>query len=253
MIYGYLHEGSGLGNQLHRYVATRVLALDKGFDYGMVTTRDYSGKGVGFKGHFFHEQPNIVPKGDWNTWTEKKVIENGVDIRGYDPEINFVGDNTIIEGEFQDARYFAHRMKEINEWLKADPLEVPDDLLMVGFRGGEYKAFEHLFLTKEYWDTAFEKARDLGHFTGIQVHTDDPETARTIFPAEPIADMAINWRAMRNAKAAVIANSSFYILPRLLKHWEDPDAITIAPRYWARHNTGVWALPQNYYSQFRYV
>ena len=44
MIHGLIHPGSGLGNQLHRYVATRVLALDKGYDFGMVAPELFKGK-----------------------------------------------------------------------------------------------------------------------------------------------------------------------------------------------------------------
>ena len=49
MIYGYLHQGSGVGNQLHRYIATRIKALDLGVDYRMVYVPDNSGKISDFK------------------------------------------------------------------------------------------------------------------------------------------------------------------------------------------------------------
>ena len=44
MIAGIFHQGSGLGNQLHRYVATRVLALDKGYEWGMENPELFKGK-----------------------------------------------------------------------------------------------------------------------------------------------------------------------------------------------------------------
>ena len=59
MIIGYFHQGSGLGNQLARYVATRVKALDLGVDWNMVYKWDGSGKEAGFKGSSFI---NIDPK-----------------------------------------------------------------------------------------------------------------------------------------------------------------------------------------------
>ena len=40
MIVGTFWKGSGLGNQLHRYVMTRVLAADKGFEFGMGVSRE---------------------------------------------------------------------------------------------------------------------------------------------------------------------------------------------------------------------
>src|SRR3990167_4785765 len=252
MILSYFHQGSGLGNQLHRYVATRVLALDKEYDWRMIYNPDGSGKEEGFKGKSFikidysddKELPSIL-----NNWCEKKVRENGLDISSYDPEFNFIQDNTIIDGEFQDERYWEHREKEVNEWLKVEPLEMPDDLCVIGFRGGEFKVFPDLFLPKEYWDEGIEIMKKINPNMRFEVHTDDPETAKQFFPElKIIHDIAINWRSMRYAKYAIIANSSFFTLPRWLNK-----GITIAPRYWARRNTRVWALPQNYYSRFQYI
>lgn len=243
MIAGIFHEGSGLGNQLHRYVATRVLALDKGYKFGMVATENFKGssfmdldmgKEVGF----------ILP---WPLLQEKKVIENGVDIRSYDPEFNFIEDNTIMDGEFQDERYFGHRINEIREWLKVEPIEMPDDVCVINFRGGEYTQFPDLFLTKEYWDYAISMFTPRVKF---EVHTDDPVTAREFFPDFPIySDMGLNWRSIRYAKNLILSNSSFAILPALLGNAER----IYAPRYWARRNTKTWALPQNYYKRFSYL
>lgn len=250
MIAGIFHQGSGLGNQLHRYVATRVRAADLGVDYGMIYNPDGSGKEEGFKGTFFLEQPNLIsPLGDWKLWEEKKVVENKTDIRSYDPEFNFVEDHTIIDGEFQDERYFEHRMDDVNKWLETEHMEVPDNVCMIGFRGGEFMTVADLFLPKEYWDEAIETMKHKIPNVQFQVHTDDPRLAGHCFPDfEIINDVGINWRSMRYAKHAIIANSSFYILPRLLSK-----GFTIAPRYWARHNTKTWALPQNYYKSFKYI
>src|SRR3990167_7441902 len=144
MIAGIFHQGSGLGNQLFRYVATRVLALDKGYEFGM-------GNPHLFKGYEFMKLdmgiPTEIVSADLKRFNEKKIVENGVDIRSYDPEINFVEDNTIIDGELQDERYFGHRMKEINKWLKVELMNLPNDLCVIGFRGGEYSIFPDLFLT----------------------------------------------------------------------------------------------------------
>ncbi len=257
MIAGVFHEGSGLGNQLHRYVMTRVLAADKGYDFTMMGKANFKGFSfmnidMGADGEY-----NLVP------WMEKKVVENGVDIRSYDPEINFVEDNTVIDGEFQDERYFKHRLAKIDGWLKVEPCYTLDQVCVIGFRGGEYTLFPELFLQREYWETAIAEMRKRG-VTHFEVHTDDSVTAQQFFPNFMVVvnkqishsrhtNMGLNWRAMRYAKHAIIANSSFYILPRLLKHFEDPTTVTIAPRYWARRYAKVWAQPQNYYSDFTYV
>lgn len=254
MIAGIFHQGSGLGNQLHRYVATRVRATDLGVDFGMAYVADDPAKAKGFKGQSFMDidfgySGRIEVPLHMNEWFEKKVIENGVDIRSYDPEFNFVQDNTIIEGEFQDERYWAHREKEVNEWLKVEPIDMPEDLCVIGFRGGEYSVYPDLFLTPEYWKQGIDMMLKINPKMKFEVHTDDIILAKQFFPEfKVVQDIGINWRSMRFAKYAIIANSSFYIFPRWLR-----DGVTIAPRYWARHNIGVWALQQNYYSRFTYI
>mgnify|MGYP001603789275 CR=1 FL=1 len=273
MIIGWFHQGSGLGNQLARLVATRVRAADLGVDWAMMYNPDGSGKEEGFKGKSF------MDIGQWNkgikktinkfditqntfsnlpsepevftgNWIEKCVRDEfGNDIRSYDPEFNFVEDNTIIEGEFQDERYWEHREKEVNEWLKVEPLEMPDELCVIGFRGGEFAVYPDLFLPKEYWDEGIKMMRDINPNMRFEVHTDDEVLAKQCFPDfKVIHDIGINWRSMRYAKYAIIANSSFFILPRWLNK-----GITIAPRWWGRHNTKVWSLPQNYYKRFLYI
>lgn len=265
MITGIFHYGSGAGNQLARYVMTRVLATGKGYDWGMHGWNLFKGESFmelekGSPVELNQNGNNFVGEDKW--WYEKKVLENGVDIRGYDPEINFVEDGTIIDGEFQDERYFEHRLPEVKEWLKVEPLEVPDNVCVINFRGGEYKLFPELFLTKDYWEEAIVLMKGKNPVMLFEVHTDDPQTAREFFPEFPIIEntvighslntnMGYNWRALRYAKYAIISNSSFAILPRLIRHLEG--ACTVAPRYWSRRNTKTWALSQNYYKSFLYI
>lgn len=252
MIVGIFHQGSGLGNQLHRYVATRVRAADLGVDWAMLYNPDGSGKEVGFKGSGFIDIPSnkiLIQVSLPSMWHEKKVVENGVDVRSYDPEFNFIKDNTIIDGEFQDERYFAHRMSEVDKWLAVEPLNLPENLCVIGFRGGEFSLYPDLFLTKEYWDEGIRMMKDLNPSMEFEVHTDDPLLAKQFFPDYPcIHNIGLNWRSVRYAKQAIIANSSFYILPRLLN-----GGFTIAPRYWGRRNTKVWCLPQNFYRDFTHI
>ena len=239
MIGGIFHQGSGLGNQLFRYVATRVLAEDKGLDFGMVAPEHF--KGASFMkldmgtpivcSWSIADGGKVIPISSMASFEEKKVMENGVDIRGYDPEINFVPNNTIIDGEFQDDKYFGHRLSDVNKWLRVEQLGMPNDVCVIGFRGGEITGIPEL------------------RFLAV---TDDPESARAFLPEEVriTHDISEDWRKIRYAKYLIIANSSFYILPSLLN---DRAEHIIAPRYWARRNTGVWALPQNFYRRFHYV
>lgn len=269
MIAGLFHEGSGLGDQLFRYVTVRTLAEEKGFDWEMLGPANFKGSsfltpllksGAGFK-----EVPT--------RWDEKEVRDaNGVDIRSYDPEINFVKDNTVIDGSFEDFKYWGHNLQSINHWLAVEPLEVPDDLCVIGFRGGEYASNPDLFLPTSYYESAIIEMHKINPEMKFEVHTDDPQIAELmltpIFGTNPKkityventplshskhSNMGFNWRSMRYAKYAIIPNSAFFILPRLLKHNLSSKIITIAPRYWARHNTKVWARPASYYKDFNYI
>lgn len=230
---------------------TRVLAADKGYKYEMLNPQLFKGSGfMNIELCNTLTENAVVDVNRYKHWKEKMVVENGIDIRGYDPEINFVEDNTVIDGEFQDERYFSHRLDNIREWLPVEPLEMPDDLCVINFRGGEYALYPDLFLTKDYWDEAIAKMKEKHPGIRFQVHTDDPKTAQYFFPDyECIQDIGLNWRFIRYAKHLILSNSSFAILPALLGNAEE----IYAPRYWARRNTKVWALPSNFYRRFTYL
>lgn len=266
MIYGIFHKGSGLGNQLHRYVATRVLALDKGYEFGMVNVPAF--KGSSFMNLDMGKESNMLftveePEGRTRPFrpevTSPRVWEEWGKFT-YDPDFNFIEDNTMIDGSFEDPRYFEHRMDEITKWLEtqSEPRYLNADRCAIGFRGGEYYTVPELGLPREYFDRAIKKMLEINPNMTFEIHTDDPEMARGMFWSrdfhpEVIHDISNNWRTMRGAKYAIIANSSFYVLPRLLKHHNAEGAITIAPRYWNRYNTKKWDYPQNYYKQFTHI
>ena len=267
MISGIFHLGSGLGNQLHRYVATRVLALDKGYDFSMVAPENFKGKSfmnldMGVKNNIGYiteeDSGRIWPQGDRGglpIWQERTPY--------YNPETNFIEDNTIIDGEFQDERYFEHRLKEINSWLSTNQNYADnDDFCVIGFRGGEFYTVPELGLPKSYYDEAIEIMRSKYGIKKFEVHTDDEVLAKQFFPDfKVIHDVETNWCVMRGFKYAIISNSSFYILPRLLKHngtyppdyKKSREVVTIAPRYWDRYNVKKWERPYNYYKKFSYI
>ncbi len=253
MISGIFHKGSGLGNQLHRYIAVRCLALEKNYDWGMVAAENFKGSSfmhidIGNSIFAYHTE---MPAG-------KVVCDMGIPLweektNYYNPELNFIEDETIIDGEFQDERYFERYMREIDEWLMVEPLEIPDNVCVIGFRGREYYSDPNLGLPREYYEQAIIEILKINPQMIFEIHTDDPNLAERVFAGifynpKIVYDMEINWRSVRYAKYAIIANSSFYILPRLLNK-----GLTIAPRYWARRNIGEWSMPQNYYRQFTYI
>jgi len=248
MIIGIWHPGSGLGNQLARYVFTRIKALDLGVPFGMLGE---------FKGDSFMKidkggiVPRYIDEGVVHNFLEERINnDQGVDIRPYDVKTESIVDNTVVDGEFQDEKYWKHREDEVREWLKVEPLDMPEDLCVIGFRGGEYVGVKDLFLTKDYWDLAIAEIKQINPNMKFEVHTDDPTTAQQFFPDyECIHDIGLNWRSVRYAKYLIIANSSFFIFPALLGEAK----VIYAPMFWAGRNVGYWKLPQNRYSKFTYL
>ncbi len=258
MIHSICHSGSGLGNQLFRFIAGKVLAFENDMEYRLVAYENFKGKSFMNLGDIGSHLPykteaktgkviTYMPAGNMPVplWEEKTNY--------YNPEFNFiVGNNKLdyfIDGEFQDERYFGHLIELVDKWLPVERIEVPEDVCVIGFRGGEFYVFPELGLPLEYFEEGIRRMKKINPDMKFEVHTDDAELAQQFFPDfKVIQNIGINWRSMRYAKHAIIANSSFYILPRLLRK-----GITIAPRYWARRNTKEWSMPQNYYKKFIYI
>lgn len=230
MIKGIFHIGSGLGNMLHRYVAARCLALEKGEDFGMVAPDLFKGKeflnlDMGVEDYdYIIEQPagKVIPR-------------------------NSEG---VIDGEFQSESVWENHIDKVREWLAVEPLHMPDNVCVINFRGGEYVGVPELFLPQAYWDLAIKEMIECNPEMRFEVHTDDPETAKRFFPHFDIyTGIGLNWRAIRYAKNLILSNSSFAILPAYLNE----DTNVIAPKYWARYNTKEWINPDNNYKKFTYI
>ncbi len=256
MLIGKIHPGSGLGDQLFSYIATRVIALDKGYDFGFVGKEFFKGKGFlslewggvidNTLSYTINESSGelvTVPPTNYGLFKINKP--------NYDPEVNFIEDGTIIDGYgAQDIKYFEHRLDEVRQWLKVDPMLMGMDKCVINFRGGEFAAIPELFLPQEYWDKAIRIMLKKNPKMKFEVHTDDPMLAAEFFPNHQIVSgIDLNWRSIRYAKHLIISNSAFAVMPALLGSAQE----VIAPRYWARRNTKEWSLPSNYYRKFTYI
>src|SRR3972149_2041660 len=248
-------NGSGCGNQLHLYVTTRCIALDNGYKWGIMHSERFKGKS--FMNLDFGEKieggitqiegtaPIEFPIG-----FERYYKEVTGEFGEYDENLTKIPDNTKIDGLMQGEKYFEKHKDEIREWLKVEPLEMPDDLCIINFRGGEYRYVPSFFLPRAYWDNAIKNMRKINPDMRFEVHTDDPETARQFFDFPIISNIGINWRTIRYAKYLIISNSSFAIFPSFLN---TDVKLTIAPKYFARFNTEEWFLRQNIYKGMTYM
>ena len=252
MIACIFHQGSGMGNQLARYVAVRFLAMDKGYEFGVINPENFKGK------DFINLDIGVPINGLLHEYNEKRVYHSdGSNITPYDPVLLTVEDFTLVDGELQDEKYFEHHIDEVREWLKCEPKEFrmlftkPEDTCVISFRGGEYVGVESLFLKQSYWDEAMAKMREINPAMKFGVVTDDPITAQKFFPNFDIRhEMHFDWSAVREAHNLILSNSSFAILPALLN---TNAKNIIAPLYWAGHNKGYWQLEQNNYKRFTFI
>lgn len=234
MIIGLLHAGSGIGNQLFRFVGTKCLALDRGEEHGMIAPEL-------FKGADFMKLDMGTPTG----------IEYRVEYPSGKVVIEGLKGHTVVDAEFQSEADFMHRIDEVREWLKVESMQLPENLCIIAHRGGEYTIFPDLYLSKEYWQDAISMMRAKYPNVEFEVQTDDIASAQLQFPDFPcIHDISHNWRSIRYAKHLIVGNSSFSILPSLIN--EDVKEI-IAPKYHAGHNKGFWQEPMNCYKKYTYI
>lgn len=233
MVSGIFHRGSGLGNQLHRYVGTRVLAVERGEPHTMIAPELFKGK----------------------DFLKLDIVPNDIKYTIAHPSGEVIPESYdgVVDREFQNEADFIKHIDKVREWLTptVPTTEFPPDHCVISFRGGEYKWVSELYLPQEYWDLAVEKMRERGVKT-FSVVTDDVEEAQRFFPDFHVThNIAEDWCAILKAPNLILSNSSFAILPAYInqnvKH-------IIAPKYWARYNTGEWLNPDNAtYSKFEYI
>jgi hypothetical protein len=270
MIVTELYEGQGLGNQLACYIATRVIAKDKGYGFGIQHPERF--KGLGFLTVDFGQKvlggkgpaggpPEKLPDGISQYYVERKVThpENGSDIRDYDKHLVDILDNTKIDGLMQGEQYIAHHKEEIRSWLTVkkefDCFDYADEnTCVINFRGGEYARHPEFFLQRSYWQNAVAKLLEINKNFRFIVITDDVLTAKNFFPDYGVFHFSIgkDYSIIKNAHYLILSNSTFAWFPA----WLNKDLkFCIAPKYWARHNIsdGYWSLGCNLTKDWHYL
>jgi hypothetical protein len=272
MIITEIYNGQGFGNQLACYVTTRVIAKDKGFDFGIMNPHKFKGSefmnldfgksvigGAGPEGG----PPTKLPDGIeyyFREWWEKKRLPNGSNIMLDDPGLDIIKDNTKIDGVLQSENKIIHRKSEIKDWLKVNPEKdnytfSDPDTCILAFRGGEYRGVSDFFLRPQYWIDSVNHMLKINPKFKFVVVTDDPECARQFFPSTFYITHSELWNdytIIKNAHYLISSNSSF---PYFATLTSDTLKYILAPKYWARHNIsdGYWSCGYNIYRGYNYV
>jgi len=258
MIINELYNGSGLGNQLWRYAVTRVIALNNGYEFGIMNPHKFKagrilnldfGKevvgGAGPEGG----PPTALPEGIERYYQEKSLMHPvyNCDCRLYDPDLANIPDNTKIDGNMESEKYLEGRKDDVRKWLEINEDKQiynfkKDDICILAFRGGEYRGISDLFLPATYWRNAMKIMTQKNPNMQFKVITDDVGTAKGMFPEVPAYhfNAEADWVLVRNAKNIIMSNSSFAWIPT----WINDEIINvIAPKYWGKHNVsdGFWA------------
>ena len=250
MIATPFYRGQGLGNQLACYVTTRALSYKFGYNFGVFFPER-------FKGYFFKniwlprlEGLEVLFEGEPPTKLPPGMSYYHESSSSYDPFVLSIPDNYVLHGNLQGEGYFEFCKGLIYEWLDTDELNMPDDLCVINFRGGDYVGVKEFFLPQQYWHNAMKNASKINSNLNFEVHTDDPKTAKLFFPEFPIIrDIERNWNSIRYAKNLIISNSSFAWFPA----WLNTNAsFIIAPLFWQRYNLEYWLLEQNKTKKFLY-
>ena len=272
MIITEIYNGQGLGNQLACYVTLRVVALDKGYDFGIASHHkfkcldfmnlDFGLPVIGGEISAEGQPPISLPQNINYYYREKQTFHprgNSTNIMLDDPALELVQDKTKLDGIFQSEQRIIHRKEEIKEWLKIkSEFECYDyskeDVCIINFRGGDYMSQPDFFLRKEYWEDAINRMLEINRNFYFMVITDDVNTAKTFFPNFEVNHFSIakDYSIIKNAKYLILSNSSFPYFPVLTS---ETIKYIIAPKYWGRHNVsdGYWSCGYNIFRNHNYI
>jgi hypothetical protein len=269
MIVTEIYNGQGLGNQLACYVTTRVVAKDKGYDFGIMNPHKFKcldfmdlDFGLPVTGGSGREggPPDTLPDGIQHYFKEKWLyLPNGSNVTIDDLNLELIQDNTKIDGIFQSEDRIIHRKNEIRQWLKIKPEKDCYDysdpnICIINYRGGEYASVSDFHLNGKYWEYAIKKMQTININFRFVVITDDIERASAQFPDFEVKhfDIGKDFSIIKNAHYLILSNSSFPYFATLLS---DTVKYILAPKYWGRYNIsdGYWACGYNIFRDHVYI
>lgn len=287
MIVTELYNTEGLGNQLWRYVVTRVIAKEKGYDFGIMSPEKFRARdifehidfGLPVSGQASDTWSDILPEGI-NHYYKEELIRNlhGVDVSPADPYIWFqMKDNTKIDGHLQAMSYIKDHKEEISEWLKvekkwSDMYKPKSNICIIHVRGGDYKGSIGL-LPFSYYKNAMRYMKTINKDMEFYVVSDDKKLAEYYFEKEDVKFIgmtfinipepdnashhigglkAFDYIILNLAENVIVANSTFSFWAA----WTNKNLKNVvAPKYWFAYNHpgNFWSLSDSKVDEWIYI
>jgi hypothetical protein len=281
-----LYIGQGLGNQLWCYCVTRVIALDRELDFGVMSPEKFKGAdfmsldfGYPVRGGEGPEggPPKRLPEGFRYYYREQRYNHPTFecDVTPFDPGLVLVPDRTKLDGAMQAERYILHRKAEICEWLKPTRQVndfIDDNLCVIHVRGGDFVGIQDVFLPPQYYRDAMQVMKAQNPNMRFVCITDHPEAAHVVLEGKvPVVGAAatsqqdsrraphhfggpiwMDYCILNSARYSIIPNSSF----AWWATWTNPQVrFVVAPKYWARYNIsdGFWSQGDSLTSGWHYM
>jgi len=266
------YRGQGLGNQLWMYTVCRSLARDAQVPFSIRGRSRFKGRhlfnldfGLQTWGRVPSIPPSSKPRGFDTHIVERKQWHAGTrqDITPYENLVPYIEGRTLVDGNFESDRHFAHHRGEVMSWFSiADDRRASSDLCLISFRGGEMAGVPAVFLPRSYYVQAMSFMRSINPSMEFEVVTDDPELAAIYIPGVPIVStrllsrrtssrlrlsrvrsyrkIASDFKYLRSARNLILSNSSFSWWAAYTSHHATR---VVAPKYWQAFNSDL-----NYWS-----
>ena len=246
-------DGQGLGNQLWNYIACRCIAKKNNYNF-TIFNRDLF-KGKSFLRIDYGVNTEIK---DFTLIKENLYYDQSLEYISsiYDSKFEKLQKKSLIEGLFQDERYFFSYKNFIKKFLvliTKNKSNFDKDTCVLNIRGGEYKRHKKLILPKSYWDNSIDTMKSKFNIKNFIIVTDDYYYAKDLFPKFEIITNNIEkcFSALVEAQYLIISNSSFSYFPIKLGQ----SKFIIAPKYWSRFENKLsrWASPCNLYEGYHFI
>lgn len=282
MIVNELYNGQGLGNQLWCYFTTRIIAKERGYDFGIQSSHKFKGKefmeidfgkevvgGGGPEGG----PPTSLPEGITNYYKERMSHHpGGMDVSKYDSGLFSIDDNTKTEGCMQSYDYIKNHKSDILSWIKINKpsVDLDDNTCIIHIRGGDFR-YSPAIQGGEYYNNAINGMLEINSNMKFIAVTDDPNFVRSILPNVQIFGAAVSgvrdlhqadhhcggpiymdYMMLNSAKNVIMSASSF----SWWAVWTNRNVINvIAPKYWAANkiSDGYWACGDSLVDGWMYL